>query len=99
MLNLLRYDYTNNNKQKKIFLLFFFHTNQSIDGSSHSLINLLLFQELIDFPKLELPQNVKDMLASNSNVQAKLPENIPNPSSLTIATSNTNLSVPLKHRY
>uniref|UniRef100_A0A1D1Z7Z4 Protein-serine/threonine kinase n=1 Tax=Anthurium amnicola TaxID=1678845 RepID=A0A1D1Z7Z4_9ARAE len=43
------------------------------------------FEDLINFPKPELPQNIRERLATTSNT--KLPDSVPNPSAASISTA------------
>ncbi|RIA95267.1 mitochondrial branched-chain alpha-ketoacid dehydrogenase kinase-domain-containing protein [Glomus cerebriforme] len=57
------------------------------------------FEDLVNFPKPELPQSIKERLFVNSNNSAnKLPDNVPNPSATSITTA-AKPSVPIGHRY
>ncbi|CAG8591567.1 3474_t:CDS:10, partial [Paraglomus occultum] len=57
------------------------------------------FEDLINFPKIELPVKIKERLAAAATEQNKLPDNVPNLHVNPTATDSLRPLIPLGHRY
>jgi len=56
-------------------------------------------QDLINFPKLELPVKIKERLTAAVTEQNKLPDSVPNLHVNPAATGSLHPLIPLGHRY
>ncbi|CAG8656170.1 13340_t:CDS:2 [Funneliformis caledonium] len=57
------------------------------------------FEDLVNFPKPELPPIIREKLSANSAEQTKLPDNVPNFSINLTNSGKLKPSVPIGHRY